>query len=217
MGHHFQQMSAGTSIKCRNLVQVAAARASSAHRAIINAKSSSAGMFDYRKWFGAMDTARHERVKDVVTMIDYALNSCSITFAYNNPAICTPHVNAAGTFPGGARAATIKEALASGTYLIILCPNMTNLLPVSSIEQSVLGTFLHEMSHVVGDTIDVGDDHISGVTNRDHPSAHPGWAAPGHPGEYYGADNARRLARTHPDWAVENAENYGFYMSCRWE
>lgn len=200
-------------VEMEELIKQAAGLLDGAHRALIGLQksgSNSAGLFDYRKWFGVMDATRLGRVTSVVSIMDFALNEASITFIYNTATVCTPGVNAAGTYTDKARAETIREALHNKNYTVHLCQRLfTQMSAVSSIEQSSVGTLVHELSHALGDTIDVDDDHISGAKDRFQP-------ADDNANVRYGKTAAVELAKNYPAWAVENAENYGFYVTVAW-
>ncbi len=213
MAHLFSGFPPSKMVKAKNLVESAQTLLDSAHKALISLQkksSNSAALFDYRKWFGVVDPTRLNRVTSVVAIMDFAINEASIKFIYNDPGDCTPGVNAAGSFTNSARAESILEALKNKNYELVLCDRFfTQLVGISSIEQSSVGTLIHELSHILGDTIDVDDQHISGAKNHDQPTAN-------NMNPRYGKDAAVNLAKNYPQWAVENAENYGFYGSVGW-
>lgn len=168
-------------------------------------KGASGGLLaDYKRWFGTMSTGNLARVTDVIGLMDFALTSGRISFEYNQG--CGATTNAVAFTPThGWKTSKLKETLQSGTFRISLCPRFFGALPQDAQDQqSRTGTFIHELSHIVGNTNDIADNHLNGA---DITAAPVGFT-------FYGRDAARILADKAPNFAIENAENYGFY--CTW-
>ncbi len=149
------------------------------------------GIDDYRRWFGAMDKTRLARVTAVVTAMDFVLSSGRISFTFNQG--CSATTNAVAFQPAhGWKQSSLQETLKSGTFEISLCPRFFGALPQDAQDQqSRTGTFVHELSHIVGNT---DDEKVGGET-------------------CYGLQWSRILADRFPDQAVNNAENYGLYAT----
>ena len=160
-------------------------------------------MHYYELHFGTYDKARHARVTEVISLMDFAVNSASVAIQYNIG--CGGNTNAAAYPPeGGWSAQNIKKVLKSGGFKMSLCPRFFGAMPQNDrMAQNRTGTFVHELSHIVGNTNDVADNHVNGAPITADPVGFT----------YYGRANARQLADYRPELAIENAENYGFYVS----
>jgi hypothetical protein len=158
---------------------------------------------DYERWFGTFGPKNLARVTEVIGLMDFALNSGRITFEYNQG--CGATTNAVAFTPThGWKTAKLKETLQSGTFRISLCPRFFGAMPQDAQDrQSRTGTFIHELSHIVGNTNDIAQNHLGGAPITDAPAGFT----------FYGRDAARLLADRFPNFAIENAENYGFYAT----
>lgn len=161
------------------------------------------GAHYYKLFFGASLPARLARVVEVVTLMDLALNSSSVQFEYNIS--CGATTNAVAFTPtGGWSAQSIQDLLKSGRFRVSLCPRFFTALPQNDrMAQSRTGTLLHELSHIVGNTNDIAQNHINGASIADAPSGTT----------CYGRPLSRQLADGWSNLAVENAENYGFFLT----
>lgn len=192
MAHSFIGFSVSDRTTLADVVTASAQLLSQAHKNVIELQKSQAPeqlKKDYERWFGGLTSRRLAHVTDVITLTDYILSSGRVEFSYDQG--CSPNTNAVAWRPAhGWKLADLAEALKKETYKISLCPRFFAALPQDAADrQSRVGTFIHELSHIVGNTDDVVK---SGVT-------------------MYGRDNSRILADRFPDDAVNNAENYGFY------
>ena len=193
MAHSFTGFSVSQRVDLEKIVIAATKILTQAHKDVIELQKQNAAQSlkdDYKRWFGTLTTDRLKIVTDVVTLLDYTLASGRVDFTYNG-AGCNANTNAAAYRPAhGWKLAELTEALKKDTYKITLCPRFFAALPLDAEDrQSRVGTFIHELSHIVGNT---EDEVVNGTT-------------------MYGRDNARILADRFPDQAVKNAENYGFY------
>jgi Lysine-specific metallo-endopeptidase len=161
------------------------------------------GAHYYKLFFGANSPARLKRVVEVVTLMDLALNSSSVQFEYN--VSCGATTNAVAFTPdGGWSAQSIKDLLKSGRFRVSLCPRFFTALPQNDrMSQSRTGTLLHELSHIVANTNDIAQNHINGANIAAAPAGTT----------CYGRPLSRQLADGWPNLAIENAENYGFFLT----
>lgn len=196
MAHQYTGFSVSNRSTVHDCATEAAQALDKAHKAVISLARNAAGknLKDYERWFGTFSRPNLTRVTEVVALMDYALNSGRIHFTYNEG--CGATTNAAAFQPThGWKTSKLKETLSGGTFKITMCPRFFGAMSQSSVtEQSRTETFIHELSHIVGNTED---------------EVHPDWNATA-----YGRNLARDLADNHPNLAVSNAENYGFY--CMW-
>lgn len=138
----------------------------------------------------------------------YAMSHAKITFQYNVALDCTAGVNAAANIPanaswqdaanvGGFDVASPPIPTISDTgqqqFLMTICPlMMSRQVTLSTTNQSLIGTFIHEFSHMIANTFD-----------RKVPSNNS---------NAYGS-RAFTLAQESPMRASQNAENYGFFCA----
>lgn len=180
----------GTVDKC---VTQAATALALGHKQLIELQGNpkGEGAEAYKRWFGVMDKTRLARVTSVVTLMDIVLNSGRVKFTFNQG--CGATTNAVAYQPAfGWKEAELKQTLQAGNFNISLCPRFFGQLPQDAQDrQSRTGTFVHELSHIVGNT----DDEVAYGTTC------------------YGLQMSRILADKLPDKAVNNAENYGFYAT----
>jgi hypothetical protein len=149
----------------------------------------------YRLFFGAFSLDRHERVIGILSLMDLALNSAGITFTRvvgGNPNTCAATPPPYGIWgdqtPAQIAASAHRHEWA---YKMKVCDRFYDAVNSlsGSVKDAQFNTVCHELSHLVGDTVD--ED------------------APGD--DVYGYWDARNLATADPDQAVKCAENYGFY------
>jgi hypothetical protein len=161
------------------------------------------GQHYYKLFFGDPMPNRLTRVVEVVTLMDLALNGSSVQFEYNIS--CGATTNAVAFTPGGGWSVqSIKDLLKSGRFRVSLCPRFFAALPQNDrMAQSRTGTLLHKLSHIVGNTNDIAEKHINGANIAAAPAGTT----------CYGRPLARQLADGWPNLAVENAENYGFFLT----
>lgn len=196
MAHQYSGFSVKHRSTVHDTVLEAASALDKAHKALLrlSRKASGLDLKDYERWFGTFSDGNLQRATEVVGLMDYALNSGRIHFTFNEG--CGATTNAAAFQPThGWKTAKLKETLSGGTFRITLCPRFFGAMTQSSVTgQSRTETFIHEMSHIVGNTED---------------EVHPDWGVTA-----YNRNLARDLADNYPNLAINNAENYGFY--CMW-
>jgi len=146
----------------------------------------------FARWFG---TGPRATVQRVLQRMNYSMINGNIEISYVADGICQGgFVNAMAFRPAhGWRAANITEAKAYN-FNMSICPRFLKIMPAEgSSNQSQVGTLVHEISHLLGGTQDIVDPNSGDVV--------------------YGATAAKALAAQFPALAVNNAENYGFYVA----
>lgn len=145
------------------------------------------GNFHYKTWFGAADTLRIKYVYEALSTMHYAVSSSSIKFRR------TPG-NAARAEASppqrGWENKSVREILESGHFVISLYdPYFQATAEDRGGEYGAAKTFVHELSHVVAETNEpIGT-----------------WP------EVYGKWRCKDLASHHPNHAIRNADNYGYF------
>jgi Lysine-specific metallo-endopeptidase len=147
---------------------------------------------EYCTWFG---TGPKGTVKNVLHRMNYAMTNGTIDINFTAAGLCAiPGTNAVSYMPAPGWGLAGVGAAGSMAFNMDICPRLLNIMAsLGSDNQSQVGTFLHELSHLLGGTNDV---------------VFPGTAVTA-----YGSTAAKKLAKTYPASAVNNAENYGFYIS----
>lgn len=128
----------------------------------------------YTKWFGTYTTARIQVVDGIIQKMLAQLSTRAITID-GVGGLCRP----------GDYAYTLATALGGGLrsgVTIFLC-NKFFVIPLYG-KSSQVGTILHEITHLVGGTV----DHANGQTN------------------------CQRLAKRKPTLAINNGDSYTFYI-----
>jgi len=125
-------------------------------------------------WFGQYTEQSRKQVHDIIHTMLIQLRDRPVTINHGGRA-CAPGVYAY------VEGAAISDGLEGGPT-IFLC-NQFFMAPFYG-DNSQVGTILHEASHAVGDTEDLG----------------------------YGRTNCRQLAQYSPAQARSNANNYEFYI-----
>jgi hypothetical protein len=146
----------------------------------------------FNTWFGNGDK---NHVQNVLHRMNYAMTNGTINIYYNT-VNCTINTNAVAYQPAhGWKLATVKQAASDlSIFQLDICPRLINSLTfLGSDNQSQEVTFLHEISHLLGDTL----DEVNTLKNN----------------IAYGAAEAKLLAKRNSHLAITNAENYGFYIS----
>jgi Lysine-specific metallo-endopeptidase len=172
----------------KTIVATASGAISKAYSAHVKGTDASA----FATWFG---TGARAQVQGVLHKMNYGMTNGVININYNTAA-CTPGTNAVAYAPayGWARANVAQARAAGSAFNLDVCPCLIRQMSsLGSGNQSQVGTLIHEISHLLGNT----DDEVNPAT---------GLVA-------YGASAAKALATTYPTQAVNNAENYGFYVS----
>lgn len=148
----------------------------------------------FATWFGA---GNRGRVKDVLHLINYAMTNGSIVINYTAVGYCAGGSTNAVAYPpvhGWGQATVAQARTPASQFTLDICPRLMNVMAFSgSGNQSQVGTLIHEISHLLGNT----DDEIDPDTNN----------------VAYGSAAAKTLALNHPNQAINNVENYGFYVS----
>lgn len=148
----------------------------------------------FTTWFG---TGARATVKDILHRMNYAMTNGSITINYSALGNCaggTTNAVAYSPAHGWGQASIAQAASAASNFTLDICPRLLKAMSFTgSGSQSQVGTLLHEISHLLGNT----DDEVD----------------PGNNTVAYGSVAAKRLARLYPNQAVNNAENFGFYIS----
>ena len=143
-------------------------------------------------WFG---TGARASVKAVLKAMNAGMKDGTVTINYTALGGCAGgNTNAIAYQPAiGWQVANIQQAR-NVDFTLDICPRLLKIMATAGTEnQSQVGTLLHEISHLLGGTNDEADPGTGVVA--------------------YGAAAAKALATNHPALAVNNAENYGFYIS----
>lgn len=210
MGHTFSSFSVKENVKIQDGIAEAAKAAAAGWRDIQNVKSGSNPSHAYSLWFGETSPDRIQHVFEVMSAINYALNSCAIQFKRDRA-----DDDFAAAYPpeGGWKMKDVKQIVASKGFKIDIGNAYFNAGKTGDELKRVRGmvqggehphtqAIIHEVSHIVGFTHDVGKDHVQGTRPLTKSSKTE---------EYYGKVSARILASRHPDFAIYNADNYAFY------
>jgi hypothetical protein len=147
----------------------------------------------FTTWFG---TGNRASVQRIVQLMNYAMINGVVNISYTAGGHCANGTtNAVAYAPNGVWVQPDISGAGSkvADFNMDVCPRFLKIMALLGSEnQSQVGTFLHELSHLVGNTND---------------EVYPGGAVA------YGATAAKRLAKDYPATAINNAENYGFYIS----
>lgn len=143
--------------------------------------------FHYKTWFGAADRLRIKYVYEALSTMHYAVSASSVKFRRmpGNAA------RAAASPPqAGWENKSVRQILDSGHFVINLYdPYFQPTAEDRGGEYGPAKTFVHELSHVVAETNEpIGT-----------------WP------EVYGKWRCKDLAAAHPDHAIRNADNYGYF------
>lgn len=147
---------------------------------------------EFTKWFG---TGNRNTVKEILHKMNYAMLNGNIDISYNSGGHCDGgNTNAVAFMPAhGWNVANVNQAK-NVNFNLVICPRLLKIMSsLGSDNQSQVGTLLHEISHLLGGTDDETDPTTGNIA--------------------YGAAAAKNLAKNHPGLAINNAENFGFYIS----
>lgn len=145
----------------------------------------------FTTWFGPYTAANVSIAKTIIhTMLRQLEGTSKLTFD-GAGAHCAPGIVAYVMAPGGAPAAAVVVP----AMTVYLCGSFFTASLLG--KDSQVGTIIHEISHLVGRTVDVprpgGGAYPDGFT------------------ETYGEKNCKWLAANHPNLALNNADNFLFY------
>lgn len=209
--HQYIGFSPSQLIKMQNLV-TKAEKAISAASSGLNAlrpswSASAAGPVNMavKEWFGSVDRAAFDIVCDTVQMMHFGISGTKLVFTYNGTG-CTPTMFAMASPPTGGWGRQNPKQLAANTYKMSVCASCLTSGEDHAGKIGPLGTLVHELSHLFGNTNDICTDMVAGVTAIDaNPTGDP----------YYDIRYAKDLATNRPDLAVHNAENFGLFITKR--
>ena len=195
MGFLLSGFTVKQNLAVQNSVSKANAAIGQAYAVMTNIRKTGLITKEYLTYFGVADKARIDKVWKRLNMMNYASNASFITYERR---IGKKNTAGAAQKPlSGWSEKDVKTMLDSGQFRMKIDDGFYRRGGVMSYAQAgptpEIEVMVHELSHLVANT----DDEPCPWDTEDA----------------YGMDRAQRLAREYPDKAINNADNYGLFVT----